>query len=217
MQTTTTKHTIGGIDLPSSGPDSVLNPAAFVQTVVHHEIKELGQHVLACIVSYRIPSTIANTFPVPPENPADPTMRTMRKFYKFMVTNPLSVKTKVQITKSPHASLLAHEREKVFLEVHIQNLTQKPMAFHRIRFECLDGWRAQDINAGVYDQDGGRTMPAGEVRQYLYVLTPTTVMQEGGRKVISAPTPGSTIGLGRLDISWTTAFGEPGRLLTSVS
>jgi hypothetical protein len=125
------------------------------------------------------------------------------------VTNPLSVKTKIQAAKSPNAQLTASEREKVFLEVHIQNLTQKPMTFQRVLFECVDGWTVEDVNGDIYV--GSAATPAQEVRQYLYILTSHVAKNK------KAPAPGSVIPLGRLDISWTTTFGEPGRLLTSVS
>lgn len=87
------------------------------------------------------------------------------------------------------------------------------MTFQRIRFECVDGWTVDDVNDGVY-AGAAAIMPAQEVRQYLYVLTPH---MSNNQKIVTPPTPGSVIPLGRLDISWTTSFGEPGRLLTSVS
>lgn len=57
----------------------------------------------------------------------------------FQVMNPLSVKTKVHAPRSPTALLSATEREKIFLEVHIQNLTQEPMWFERVGLEAVDG------------------------------------------------------------------------------
>ena len=128
------------------------------------------------------------------------------------VLNPLSVKTKVHVPKSPTGTLLREERDKVFLEVHIQNLTQKPMTFQRIRFECVDGWTVDDVNGDIY-AGVAAIMPAQEVRQYLYVLTP----HMSPKRIVTPPALGSVVPLGRLDISWTTSFGEPGRLLTSVS
>lgn len=55
-----------------------------LEHVVHHEIKELGQHVLACVITYRLPP---NARPVPgaSEDPNDPSLQTFRKFYKFAV------------------------------------------------------------------------------------------------------------------------------------
>ena len=136
------------------------------------------------------------------------------------VTNPLSVKTKVHLPRSPTALLSGEERDKVFLEVHIQNLTQDAMWLERMQFECVDGWKAQDANyldnATAATKDSlftGSTalMQPQDVRQYIYILTP-----------ISLPpfpvshAPGIILALGRLDISWRSSFGEPGRLLTSV-
>lgn len=82
MQTSTTKVNIGG----GGGEGTSLRPGAFMETIVHHEIKELGQHVLACTLSYRIPPALVNSYPVPADDPSDPTLRLLRKYYKFMVS-----------------------------------------------------------------------------------------------------------------------------------
>ena len=133
------------------------------------------------------------------------------------MTNPLSVKTKVHLPRSPSALLSRSEREKVFLEVHIQNLTQDALWFQRIGFECADGWNVEDINTAAADsQDGlflgdNALMQPQDMRQYIYILAPTVLSD---LPFIHAP--GSVISLGRLDIAWRSSFGEPGRLLTSV-
>lgn len=115
--------------------------------------------------------------------------------------------------------LSATEREKIFLEVHIQNLTQDAIYFERMRLECTDGWEAVDGNSFL-DEDGNKTsiysgsmalLQPQDMRQYVYILTP--------KNTELTPTvyaPGSIIPLGRLDISWRSSFGEPGRLLTSM-
>ncbi|KAG1842662.1 DUF974-domain-containing protein [Suillus subalutaceus] len=158
-----------------------------LEYIAHHEVKELGHHVLACIVSYHLPPSYRHT-----PGASDPSNEaTFRKFYKFAVTNPLSVKTK-----------------KGFLEVHIQNLTQDAMWFERMKFECAEGWSVVDANTTGDDKDqrlfSGSTalMQPQAIRQYIYILTPTS--------------SSSVIPLGRLDISWRSQFGEPGRLLTSM-
>lgn len=112
------------------------------------------------------------------------------------------------------------EREKVFLEVHIQNMTQDAMWFERMEFDCAEGWNVADANTlpSADDSDGHRLfsgsmalMQPQAVRQYIYILTPTS---SSSFPVIHPS--GSVIPLGRLDISWRSQFGEPGRLLTSV-
>lgn len=200
-----------------------------LEVVVHHEVKELGQHVLACTVSYRLPPGLRHHTPSGPtaEGAGDPSLQGFRKYYKFVVTNPLSVKTKVHVPRSPSALLDPIEREKVFLEVHIQNTTQEPMWFERIDLECAEDWTATDMNqifliTGTGDTEGAEEstplfsgsmalMQPQATRQYIYVLLPTTI------PTFPAPAqPGSVISLGKLDISWRTHFGEPGRLLTSM-
>ncbi|KAF5324548.1 hypothetical protein D9611_004478 [Ephemerocybe angulata] len=217
MQTITAKVTLSELDVDEAGSaGKVLSAGDTLESVVHHEIKELGQHVLACTVSYRLPQG-ARPIPGASEDANDPSLVTFRKFYKFAVTNPLSVKTKVHAPKSPTAQLSLAERDKVFLEVHIQNVTQEPMHFERMQLEPMEDWTVQDAN---HKGDTSKTsifsgslaiMQPQDTRQYLYILTP--------KKTTAVPpalTPGSIIPLGRLDISWRSSFGEPGRLLTSM-
>jgi hypothetical protein len=133
----------------------------------------------------------------------------------------LSVKTKVHLPRSPSALLSKMEREKVFLEVHVQNLTSEALWFETMKFECMPGWQVQDGNLNMDHEDtssiftgSSAMMQPQDLRQYVYILTPTPEL------IPSFPisqTPGATIPLGRLDISWRGPFGEPGRLLTSVS
>ncbi len=118
--------------------------------------------------------------------------------------------------RSPSALLSTEERSKVFLEVHIQNLTSDPMWFERIILEPAPGWNIQDANVLPDSQrslfsDAMAMMQPQDMRQYIYILTETNppaipVQHE----------PGAILPLGRLDISWRSSFGEPGRLLTSV-
>ncbi|KIY43691.1 DUF974-domain-containing protein, partial [Fistulina hepatica ATCC 64428] len=208
MQTVSTKVLIGEF----GGPESSLAAGNSLEAVVSHEIKELGQHVLACTVSYNIPPDVKPFQRLDDSNHSD--VQGFRKFYKFAVANPLSVKTKVHTSKSPAALTSLEEREKIFLEVHIQNVTQDAMWFDCMLFEPVEGWVVQDANVkgdeSLFDGANALMQPQ-DVRQYIYILTPTNVPL--------APinyTPGSIIPLGRLDIAWRSSMGEPGRLLTSM-
>ncbi|KAH9180375.1 DUF974-domain-containing protein [Lactarius sanguifluus] len=209
MQTATSKILLAEL----GGPTLSLVAGETLESMVHHEIKELGQHVLACTVSYQLPPgarrpMVAGTSAAAGGGVDDAGLQTFRKFYKFAVTNPLSVKTKVHVPRSPSAQLSAKERTKVFLEVHIQNLTSEPMWFERIVFEPAPEWDVQDTNLLP---DGQRTLFSG----------PMAMMQpQDTRQPIRPPShaqhaPGTILPLGRLDISWRSSFGEPGRLLTS--
>ncbi|KAI0048223.1 DUF974-domain-containing protein [Auriscalpium vulgare] len=215
MQTATNKALLAEI----GGPTFSLTAADTLETVVGHEIKELGQHVLACTVTYQLPPGARRPAGPVTESDDNSSLQTFRKFYKFAVTNPLSVKTKVHIPRSPSAVLSPAERSRVFLEVHIQNLTQEPMWFERMIFEPAPGWLAQDANLLSAPKATGESIFSGstammqpqDARQYLYSLTE---VESPAFPVRHAP--GTVIGLGRLDISWRSSFGEPGRLLTSM-
>lgn len=66
------------------GPDQLLAPSSVLESLVSHEMKELGQHVLACHVSYRLPPSVRH----PPSGGADardPSIQSFRKYYKFVV------------------------------------------------------------------------------------------------------------------------------------
>jgi trafficking protein particle complex subunit 13 len=52
------------------GSSERLAALASLETIVHFEIKELGQHILACVVQYRTPQGETREF---------------RKYYKFPV------------------------------------------------------------------------------------------------------------------------------------
>lgn len=81
MQTTTAKVSLAELRVGSGG---VLKAGDTIESIVHHEIKELGQHVLACIVTYRVPPNIRRP-PSGSEDETDPDLLTFRKFYKFAV------------------------------------------------------------------------------------------------------------------------------------
>ncbi|CAE6479441.1 unnamed protein product [Rhizoctonia solani] len=218
IQTASTKTVLGQV----GGIDSRLEPGQMFSLVVSHEMKELGQHVLVCTVGYHVPPALRNNS-IPPEDPSNPTLRTIRKFYKFIVSNPLSVRTKVHIPRSPSALLNRNERNKVFLEVHVQNLTTKPLYFEKIQFECAEGWVLADANPKSVSNSGSESdsgskknetsLRPQDTRQYLYILVATPAATPSFP--IPYP-PGTIIALGRLDMSWRSSFGEPGRLLTSM-
>lgn len=210
---------------PPSSPD-LNNPtngsSTILEAMVSAEIKELGQHTLTCVVTYRVPAHIRA--PQASDDPSDPRKMIFRKHYRFPVTNPFNVKTKVHIPKSPSMLMDRQEREKVFLEIHVQNLTNESIWFEKLDFKPVDGWLASDGNLLDYSdaKDGNTTiiketsrskplLQSQDTYQYVYILTPSTIPS-----FPSKPAPGTIIPLGRLDMGWRSTLGEPGRLLTSV-
>lgn len=80
--------------------------------------------------------------------------------------------------------------------------------------ECTDDWEATDgnifIDRSIFSGKMALMQPQ-DMRQYVYVITPKVVGSSPSNNAL-----GSTIPLGRLDISWRSHLGEPGHLLTSM-
>lgn len=87
----------------------------------------------------------------------------------------------------------------------MQNVTQGAMIMEKMNLLPADTFRCRDMSicddgTSVFDS----VLQPQDVRQYLYVLESTTLASR------------STTALGKLDIAWRTAFGEVGRLQTSM-
>jgi hypothetical protein len=197
LQTSTQRITL--VDT-SASPLRSLKASDTSEHVVVHEIKELGIHILVCSVQY-----LGLNLEGREER------RFFRRFYKFQVLNPLSVKTKVNNQASGH----------VFLEVQVQNLAVAPMCLDRIYLEAAEGFVARDLNL-LLDRDPDDNTPLDEqptvfgeteflqpqdIRQYLFLLSVD--------KNVTDPALRNSNALGKLDIVWRTTFGEFGRLQTS--
>ncbi|OAD78792.1 hypothetical protein PHYBLDRAFT_89883, partial [Phycomyces blakesleeanus NRRL 1555(-)] len=172
-------------------PRTTLDPQTTYDATVTHEIKELGVHILVCSTHYTTP---------------DGKKRHFRKFYKFQVSNPLAVKTKLN----------HHGEGRVFLEAQLQNVSAGPMYLERMRFEPSEHFDFNDLN-GFYNSKGQLKEGASvfgdnfihpqDVRQYLYLLTPRDKDNDRIARTTNA--------LGKLDIVWRSAMGDTGRLQTS--
>ncbi|KAF9413491.1 hypothetical protein BGZ76_005019, partial [Entomortierella beljakovae] len=207
---------------PSTGGHiQLLESAKTNEMIVSHEIKELGIHILVCSIQY---TTL------------DGQQKSFRKFYKFQVLNPLSVKTKVN---HPGLSVPTQHHEGnnnstvvsqgvskggvVLLEAMVQNISGVTMWMERMRFDVSDAFTVRDLNIVIDEDERGdeeenKTKSVvsifgkhdyfgpNDIRQYLYVLTPKPGME------IMAKT---TNVLGKMDILWRSQFGETGRLQTS--
>ncbi|KAF9585799.1 hypothetical protein BGW38_000699 [Lunasporangiospora selenospora] len=138
------------------------------EMIVSHEIKELGTHILICSVQY---TTL------------DGQQKSFRKFYKFQVLNPLSVKTKVNHPSSTSSatttisnavgggsgtggqesgaqnaggiqtSVNVSKGGLILLEAMIQNVSGVTMWMERLRFEVADAFTAKDLNMVISDDE----------------------------------------------------------------
>ncbi|XP_064605247.1 trafficking protein particle complex subunit 13-like isoform X2 [Liolophura sinensis] len=186
LQTSSQRLALSGVNAQpiKLGPDESMDD------VIHHEVKELGTHILVCAVSYTTQAGEKMYF---------------RKFFKFQVLKPLDVKTKFYNAES----------DEVYLEAQIQNITPGPIYMEHVSLEPSPQYTTTQLN--TLDEKDKATLVFGKVnylkpmdtRQYLYCLTPKAELYKDN-KVLKGVTS-----IGKLDIVWRTNLGERGRLQTS--
>nr|XP_043610074.1 trafficking protein particle complex subunit 13-like [Erigeron canadensis] len=160
--------------------------------IVEHDVKELGAHTLVCTAQY---------------SDGDTDRKYLPQYFKFIVSNPLSVRTKVRVVK-----------DTTYLEACLENNTKSNLYMDQVDFEPATNWsavllKADDhhsikdvLTSGIY-KPPILIKSGGGIHNYLYRLKSSL---DG-----SAPTKfeGSNV-LGKLQITWRTNLGEPGRLQT---
>ncbi|KAG0279779.1 hypothetical protein BGZ95_000241 [Linnemannia exigua] len=211
----------------SGGHIQLLESGKTNEMIVSHEIKELGIHILVCSIQY---TTL------------DGQQKSFRKFYKFQVLNPLSVKTKVNHStpsstappqdpnsqQSGTTTLHVSNGGRVLLEAMVQNVSGVTMWMERMRFEVADAFTVQDLNVVIHEESAvlDRKTAADETTEASAVsifgehdyFAPNDVRQY---LYVLTPKPGkelfakTTNVLGKMDILWRSQFGETGRLQTS--
>ncbi|KAJ4703446.1 Trafficking protein particle complex subunit 13 [Melia azedarach] len=176
----------------SKSPVETIRAGGRYDFIVEHDVKELGAHTLVCTALY---------------SDGDGDRKYLPQFFKFIVANPLSVRTKVRVVK-----------ETTFLEACIENHTKSNLHMDQVEFEPAHNWSATMLKAdGLYSANSSQTRETfkppvlirsgGGVHNYLYQLT----MSSQGSSPVKVQ--GSN-GLGKLQITWRTNLGEPGRLQT---
>ncbi|KAG0203472.1 hypothetical protein BGX28_004258 [Mortierella sp. GBA30] len=200
------------------------------EMIVSHEIKELGIHILVCSIQY---TTL------------DGQQKSFRKFYKFQVLNPLSVKTKVNHPSSSTAvsvqdganqsggsitNINVSKGGLVLLEAMVQNVSGVTMWMERMRFEPADAFTVKDLNVVIEEEVDSRNTKKTNEMEEKGEKSPVSIFGEHDyfapndiRQYLYmlTPKPGkellakTTNALGKMDILWRSQFGETGRLQTS--
>lgn len=185
LQTSAQRLPLGGSTVVNK-----LEPNESVDQVLHHEVKELGTHILICGVHYTTVQGEKLYF---------------RKFFKFQVLKPLDVKTKFHDVK--HGETL--------LEAQVQNITTTPMFIEAVMLDPSPAYIVADLNVFCGDPDGKELtfgqnayLGPGDSRQYLYQLIPKAPVVADSKKT-------NVTSVGKLDMVWRTSMGERGRLQTS--
>ncbi|CAG7834269.1 unnamed protein product [Allacma fusca] len=179
---------------------SEIKTGSTLDIVMHHEVKEMGKHMLICTLTYTVPGAIS----------AEPV--TLERFFRFQVKKPLDVKTK----------LYNAENDEVFLEAQVQNITSSAICLERISLEPSSCFSCTPLTSTVDEFDSIKKVSLGSLpklplqpmrsnvmldvensQQFLYRLSPI------------ADNARSATNIGKLDIVWRTSLGDKGRLQTS--
>ncbi|XP_022720481.1 trafficking protein particle complex subunit 13-like isoform X2 [Durio zibethinus] len=162
----------------SKSPVESIRAGGRYDFIVEHDVKELGAHTLVCTALYY---------------DGDGDRKYLPQFFKFVVANPLSVRTKVRTVK-----------ETTYLEACIENHTKSNLYMDQVEFDPAPHWSAIVLKVDSADDSTGS---GGGIYNYLYQLK---FSSPGSAQV---KVEGTNI-LGKLQITWRTNLGEPGRLQT---
>ncbi|XWS12672.1 hypothetical protein CRYUN_Cryun37aG0110400 [Craigia yunnanensis] len=171
----------------SKAPVESIRAGGRYDFIVEHDVKELGAHTLVCTALY---------------NDGDGERKYLPQFFKFVVANPLSVRTK----------------ETTYLEACIENHTKSSLYMDQVEFEPSPHWiatilKADELPPADNSSTGEIFKPpllirsGGGIHNYLYQLK---LSSPGSAQV---KVEGTNI-LGKFQITWRTNLGEPGRLQT---
>ena len=200
LQTGKERFTLADTNQTVKTTESLL-PHQSSEFMLHHEIKELGIHILVCSVHYQ-----------PSIKDAQKTF--FRKFFKFQVLNPLSVKTKLH----------TFEHGVIYLEIQVQNLATIALSVEKLDLKPSSSFVSTSmVNSEANDENSSPNSPnkpnttklekvfdgmlfqPQDIRQYLFILTPSN-----RNTLVNLATD-----LGHLDITWRTNLGQIGHLETA--
>jgi len=140
---------------------------------------------------------------------------TMRKVYRFAVQNPLQVATKcIGVGGVPHAEIQIRNTAKVLLCLEgVDFLPEEGYIAELIKTEngeeMSQSEQSEELSA-VQRYDRSKMLAQEAAYQVVY-----KILRADGQ-TISRPHPAVIeVPLGQLNISWTTAMGEKGRMITS--
>ncbi|GLD93575.1 hypothetical protein PINS_up002167 [Pythium insidiosum] len=184
---------------PPPNPIKVLPAGSSLDMVVDYPLNQVGNHVLRVGVTYVDPIT------------NEP--KSLRKFYRFAVQNPLVISFK-------HAR---QSRDESLVEAQIRNVSKLPLFLDNIRFLPVAPFTSEELSLDASDRlkesgddqsDDDSILRAMLRRGPQTLLNPQEEVQRVFRIMTTAPTTSdsaqATQNLGRLHVGWKTAVGEAG-------
>ncbi|PNF19837.1 Trafficking protein particle complex subunit 13 [Cryptotermes secundus] len=185
LQTSSQRIPLSGHQMESVAAE--LHPQDILDDIIHHEVREVGTHILVCEVNYMSPTQGQLTF---------------RKFFKFQVLKPLDVKWKFYNAES----------DEVYLEAQVQNITTSPICLEKVSLESSHLFNVTALNTTMDEESvfgHVNVLQPQASRQFLYCLAPQASLTSDLRLLTGATN------IGKLDIVWRSNLGERGRLQTS--
>ena len=176
----------------------VFPPAATLQKTLSHDLKEAGAHVLAVTISYTETSREG-------EVASGGRARSFRKLYQFVAQPVLAVRSKVS-----SLGMSKENGRKWMLEAQLENVGEERVVVEKV---CLNGGSGIEWSGGVgREEEGGGSASQGKaivlkprnVEQVMFVVRDRGWTTPGG----------GAKALAQVDIDWTSAMGEKGKLMT---
>jgi trafficking protein particle complex subunit 13 len=173
----------------------VFPPAATLQKTLSHDLKEAGAHVLAVTISYTETSREG-------EVASGGRARSFRKLYQFVAQPVLAVRSKVS-----SLGMSKENGRKWMLEAQVENVGEEGVVVERV---WLNGGSGIEWSGGVGKEEGGGlkgrsiVLKPRDVEQVMFVVRDRGWTTPGG----------DAKALAQVDIDWTSAMGEKGKLMT---
>ncbi|TYZ63246.1 hypothetical protein PybrP1_009437 [[Pythium] brassicae (nom. inval.)] len=180
--------------LPSANPAKVLPAGSSLDMVVDYPLNQIGNHVLRVGVTYMDP--ILNE------------QKSLRKFYRFAVQNPLVISFKQ-----------SKLQDQTFVEAEIRNVSKLALFVDSIKFLPLPPFAAEELDAAGKQPGADRNpqsaaglLQAGPQS----LLNPQEELQRVFRVTYDPTADLTTVSslgahnLGRLHVGWKTSVGEAG-------
>uniref|UniRef100_A0A7S4B2C3 Trafficking protein particle complex subunit 13 n=2 Tax=Chrysotila carterae TaxID=13221 RepID=A0A7S4B2C3_CHRCT len=212
VQTQLQRETLSDSSLPENGSVARFAPQETLDRIIRYELKDLGIHILICSALYSDSLGERKYF---------------RKFFKFQVQNPLSMKSK---THSLHA------KNEILVETQLQNATQRPLFLESVAFLPTEHFEAEpltDFDAAAVEPAPIGRGPDARARSveaaakaarcppvglpnfgHMAYLKPGDTQQHMYRlKGKQSPAQLRLVGaLGRMEVVWKAQMGESGHL-----
>lgn len=200
---------------------SVFRPSATVQNILHFDLKEEGNHVLAVSVNY-------NETRKGPETSSTATSgrsRTFRKLYQFVAQPCLNVRTKTTELPSEEIgdkSFGPYGKSKLLrfiLEAQLENVGDAEMILDRANLDVCSPFTSNSLNWDAFEDSESSSLKRPmlkprDVLQLAYTVTQQQNVTEGVDTLNAEIKRSGRIILGQLSIAWTGPMGERGLLTT---